>query len=301
MKPLLSTTNYASYALYGAEGSFRLLKEIGYDKIDYGTPCDLYEYGKGLFSMPEKDFIAFFEKDAAYSRQYGLPVGQVHAPFPTWPESGDPEELEYMLRALEKSLQAAAIMGSPYLVMHCAMVYGWGEDLDPQRTKEQNFRIFERLVPIAEKLGVKIALENMPMVHVPSCFPSWLIQMIDAISSDYLVACLDTGHANLSGLNCGEYIRALGDRLQVLHLHDNEYGRIYKRGNELDQHTCPFLGNVNWQQTFAALKEIGYAGTFSLESDLFPARFPKEMYPTVEKFQHDILQQAVKLYFEDAE
>ncbi len=295
----LSTTNATAYRLFGAEASYRILAGIGYDCIDYGLPCALYEYGKGLFSLPPAEFEAFFEKDAALARRYELPAGQVHAPFPTWPESGDAAEREYMTQALERSILAAAIMGSPYLVLHCAMPMGWAEDTDLARTRRVNYQLFERLLPVAERYGVTLALENMPLREIPSCLPEQLIDYIDMMASDRLVACFDTGHAHLSGLDCADYIRRLGHRLRVLHLHDNEYGRIYRAQSELDQHEAPGIGNIAWAAVFAALREIGYSGSLSLESDSFYKHFPIELYRITEQFQHDVLAGMAKLYLEN--
>ncbi len=292
----LSTTNAAPYRLFGAEASYQMLSEIGYDCIDYGIPCDMYRYGKGLFALPAAEFDAFFEKDAALARRYALPAGQVHAPFPTWPESNDPAEYEFMMQALEKSIRAAAIMGSPYLVLHCAMVMGWAEDTDLPRTRAENYKVFARLLPVAEKYGVTLALENMPLRRIPTCAPEQLIDYIDMMDSPRLVACFDTGHAHLSGYDTAEYIRKLGHRLKVLHLHDNEYGRIYRAENELDQHQPPCIGNIDWAATFAALKAVGYTGALSLESDSFHTRFPKELFRLSEQFQHDLLEGLARLY-----
>ncbi len=292
----LSTANASAYRLFGAEESYRMLSEIGYDCIDYGIPCEKYEYGRGLFSLPLPQFEAFFKKDAALAEKYRLPAGQVHAPFPTWPESNDPDEYEFMMQALEKSILAAAIMGSPYLVLHCAMPMGWAEDTDLPRTRAENERVLARLLPVAERCGVTLALENMPLRKIPSCSPEQLIDYIDMMHSDRLVACFDTGHANLSGYSCAEYIRRLGKRLRVLHLHDNEYGRIYRQESEMDQHDCPGLGNIDWAATFAALREIGYTGSLSLESDCFHKHFPPQLFRLSEQFQHDVLQSMAQLY-----
>lgn len=292
----LSTTIGTAYLLYGAEKAFEMLAEIGYDCIDYGVPCTEYAYGKGLFTLPEREFERFFEKDAALSQKYHLPVGQVHAPFPTWPESNDPAEYEYMQQALEKSLRAAAILGAPYLVLHCAMCAAWGHDTDPARTRAENYKLFARLLPVAQRCGVRIALENMPLERIPTCNPAQLIDYIDMMASDWLVACFDSGHANLSGYDCAEYIRLLGPRLRVLHLHDNDSSRLYRQESEMDQHTCPCLGNIDWRALFAALRQIGYTGTLSLEADSFCRTFSEQLYPLTERFQHDVLQQLAQLY-----
>ena len=53
-------------------------------------------------------------------------------------------------------------------------------------------------------------------------------------------------------------IRALGSRLQALHLHDNDLHG--------DSHQIPFSMSIDFDQVVKALKEIGYSGYFTLEA-----------------------------------
>ena len=54
-------------------------------------------------------------------------------------------------------------------------------------------------------------------------------------------------------------IRALGHRLQALHIHDNDRWH--------DSHQIPFSMSIDFAPIAAALKEIGYKGWFTLEAD----------------------------------
>ena len=49
----------------------------------------------------------------------------------------------------------------------------------------------------------------------------------------------------------------LGDRIKVLHLHDN-------RGDR-DAHQMPYEGNIPWEELMRALKKAGYQGEFNFE------------------------------------
>ena len=277
-----STTTYCPFRLYGPEKAFALLKEIGYDAVDYGSPCSLYEWGKKtVFSKSAKEFEAYFAAHAAWAKAAGIAVGQVHAPFPTWPESNDETEFCDMMEAIKKSIRATAIMEAPYLVIHCAMRKGWAPDDDPAATRALNYKVFEELIPAAEREGVTLALENMPCRGIPTCTPEELCDYIDMMASDRLVACLDTGHANITGVDCGDFARALGPRLKVLHIHDND--------GKLDQHITPYMGTVNWQSFMQGLRDIGYQGTLSLESDSLPRYADELMFPTYAEFELNVL------------
>ena len=62
-------------------------------------------------------------------------------------------------------------------------------------------------------------------------------------------------------------MRLLGDRLKVLHVHDND--------GKNDQHRAPFTGTIDWEDFTSALAETGFRGVMSLES-MFDEKQPKE-------------------------
>ena len=93
---------------------------------------------------------------------------------------------------------------------------------------------------------------------------------LDAVNDDFLVACLDIGHAEMKGSDTSavEMIHALGDRLQALHIHDNDKWH--------DSHQIPFSMDIDFVPIVKALKEIGYKGYFTLESDSYLKAFDKD-------------------------
>lgn len=131
--------------------------------------------------------------------------------------------------------------------------------------------MYLELLPFAKDCGVKIATENMwnwDDAKDESCFAACatsesFIEHIDAVNDPYLVACLDIGHAEMRGSGSGaaNMIRALGHRLQALHIHDNDRWH--------DSHQIPFSMSIDFAPIAAALKEIGYKGWFTLEADYY--------------------------------
>jgi sugar phosphate isomerase/epimerase len=130
-------------------------------------------------------------------------------------------------------------------------------------------------------MGVLIATENMfkwkdatETETVPAaCGTSEdFIRHLDVIDHPSFTACLDLGHAEM--VNCEgavSMIRALGNRISCLHVHDND---LYH-----DLHTFPFAGNANWREIADALREIGYSGHFTFEADSFMKSYPDELIP----------------------
>jgi sugar phosphate isomerase/epimerase len=183
--------------------------------------------------------------------------------------------------SLKKAIMAAKLLHSRYIVIHCARPYDWNVDPEPERTRELNYKIFSELLPVARECGVKIALEKMPCIGIPTSMPEELCGYIDMMGdSQNFVACLDTGHANITRIDCREYARILGRRLKVLHIHDNK--------GETDDHACPYLGTINWDSFMNALKDIGYSGTFSLETMKFVHCFPKEMFIQAKTYTYNV-------------
>lgn len=113
------------------------------------------------------------------------------------------------------------------------------------------------LIPRAEKLGVKLALENLG-----SGRDRGLVQTAEehiSILSEFpeLLACFDLGHLHTLGGSARAYIRALSPRLAHVHLHDN-------RG-DWDAHLPLGEGTAPWRETLMALEETGFSGRVILE------------------------------------
>lgn len=90
------------------------------------------------------------------------------------------------------------------------------------------------------------------------------------VGSEYIVACLDIGHAEMKGSETSavEMIKALGSRLQALHIHDNDKWH--------DSHQIPFSMSIDFKPIVKALKEINYKGYFTLEADRFLENYTVE-------------------------
>lgn len=244
----------------GGEGrAIEMLAEAGfpcYDlslfsmgRIDWGTRSVMrvghpLEGREGLAYVRELRRIA----DAA-----GISCNQSHAPFPV----NCPEIREMLPRALEYTAEA----GGRICIIHP----------DNNRSAEENAEMFRALLPIARSCGVRIATENMwnwdreadHAVFAACATPADFVAHIDAVDSPDLVACLDIGHAEMRGIGTSapEMIRALGSRLQAIHLHDND--------RHHDSHGLPFTMQIDFSAIAAALREIGYAGEITLEADTY--------------------------------
>ena len=127
----------------------------------------------------------------------------------------------------------------------------------PERVRELRLRGMAEAAAHVAGEDFLICLENCPPTASTA---DELVDIIEAVGSDRLAICLDTGHLNISkgNENQGDFIRRAGDRLKALHIADNE--------GATDQHLMPYgRGTVDWEDVVAALKAIGYAGLFNFE------------------------------------
>jgi sugar phosphate isomerase/epimerase len=132
--------------------------------------------------------------------------------------------------------------------------------------------MYRRMIPFAKRYGVKLCLENLYSDFngrpIEGCCADaaeacWYIDTLNAEAGEEIFGfCFDIGHANLVGRNVLEFIRTLGPRLTILHIHDNM--------GEKDSHLIPctqwYPGGVDWDSFIQGLKEIGYRGPLAFET-----------------------------------
>ncbi len=263
MKLSIISEHFQDDSSYGLAETFRRIAQIGFDGVDYTlVPVT----GKKVYNPfeDEKGWRAHFKKASEEIKKNGLTCEQVHAVFPTNKENqginfiGD-EEVELM----KKQIEATEILGAPYMVVHSINIARNYSDLDLDY--EANMDMLSKFVPLFEKSSVSLALENIfksdPLRDrfciTGSSTPERLCRLIDDAHSDSVVACLDTGHAHLVGVNPEAFVKILGKRLKVLHVQD-----CYGRG---DHHNAPGCGNIDWHKFTTALAQIGYDGALNLE------------------------------------
>ena len=243
----------------GMEKAVELCAKAGFDawdfsmfdmcKIDWKTKLPIQDENP----LNGTGYLNFARKLKTIGLDNGIVCNQSHAPFPV----NVPAVRSYLKRAIECTAEA----GGEICIIHP----------DNNKNAEQNAEMYAELLPFAKSCGVKIATENMfnwDMEKNESSFAACATgedfkKHIDIINDDFFVACLDLGHAELRGSGDGavNMIRALGYRLQALHIHDNDHWH--------DSHQIPFSMNIDFGAIVKTLKEINYQGYFTLEADTF--------------------------------
>ena len=255
----ISTEINSAAKRIGEEKTVELVAKAGFDAFDLSMfEMARFDWDKQALKpnsnpFAGNDHLAFARKLRQTGLDYGITCNQSHAPFPT----KIPQIRSFMKRAIECTAEA----GGKICIIHPM------NDASP----EENAEMYFELLPFAKEHGVKIATENMWNWNDEkdeSCFaacatPESFNAHLDAVNDDFFVACLDIGHAEMRGIgtNAEEMILALGNRLQALHIHDNDKWH--------DCHQIPFSMNVDFVKIVNALKKIGYNGYFTLEADRY--------------------------------
>ena len=131
-------------------------------------------------------------------------------------------------------------------------------DLTVEEVRQRNLEAVRDLIDHIRETEIVICLENINQKGV-SATAEELLWFVDALNGEHIGICLDTGHLNLAeDKDQARFVRVAGKHLKALHLHDND--------GTGDQHLMPTaLGQVNFSDLMAALKEIGYDELFNLE------------------------------------
>lgn len=200
--------------------------------------------------------------------ELGMTVGQVHSPYPTFFENED--KTADVIRVTKSSIEIAAALGAPYMVIHPNVPPSAKTAVQVEEAVENNFGFFSLFFEDLKRTGLCIGVENMfnwekessralpTVASTADCMAYMVDRLNEMCGEKHFVACLDTGHAMLSGGgDPAAMVRTLGKRLKLLHVHDNDAMR--------DRHWLPFKGVINWAELAASLAEVGYMGNLSLE------------------------------------
>ncbi|MBR2837879.1 MAG: sugar phosphate isomerase/epimerase [Kiritimatiellae bacterium] len=216
---------------------------------------------------------------AAYAKTKGVGLRTLAAGagWGKWLTSGDPAERAEAVAFAKKYLQLASWLGVETVLTvpgatrvawdasHAEVSYGnaWGNAAASIR----------EIAPVAESLGVNLALENVWNRFLVSPM-EWKF-FLDQIGSKRVGLYFDVGNCCLN-TNPADWPEILGDRIKAVHLKNfaesDSAGGLHGFGDDL------FNGVVDFKRLFAALDAAGYAGPFTVEMIPF-SRLPDLVMP----------------------
>lgn len=221
---------------------FQIAKEAGFEGIELDAPGFNVEEAK------------------AAVQETGLPIdGTVNGTH--WAIRHSDPDAAVRAKALEScinGLKATAAVGGDTMLL----VAGHGKDGSPEEVFDRAVANIKLAIPVAEELGVKIAIENVWNHFLydheggrdQSAEP--LAKFIDAFDSKWVGVQYDIGNHWKYG-NPAEWIRTLGKR--VIKLDVKGYSRANENWSSMADSDIP------WADVRAALQQVGFNGWLAAE------------------------------------
>jgi len=183
--------------------------------------------------------------------------------------SPDPKIAEQGTAGLTSAIKCAGELGADGVLLVPAMVDGVTRYTEAYERSQKHIR---PLIPLAEKLQVRILIENVWNNFLLS--PIEFARYIDEFRSPWVQAYFDVGNVAAFGWS-EDWIRTLGRRIRKIHLKD------FKRG---PRQFCNLLdGDINWHEVHKALSEVGYNGYLTPELGGGDEAYLKDISSRVDK------------------
>lgn len=220
---------------------FKLVKDLGFDGIEFNSPLDI----------PLKDLLEARDKtgieipSTVNKDHWGKPISDP-----------DPAVRQFTIDSMAKSLEQTKELGGDTVLL----VPGVVSDTVSYKTAYGNaLDSIRKMIPHAEKTGVKIALENVWNNFILS--PIEAKDFLDKINHPLVGWYFDLGNILRYGWP-DHWLEVLGDKVFKLHVKEyskkimNEEGLGKGFNVELTQ------GDVNWSQVMKTIKDINYKGQY---------------------------------------
>ena len=187
--------------------------------------------------------------------------------FHIWEPGAEGDEvLQFLLRDLENCHTCSV----PMLVLHVDARSYANNDFQTGKNR------FETILERADKYGIKIAIENI------NC-SNYLFRTLEAFPQSGVGFCYDSGH-NMCATPEADY-SSLFPRLFCCHLHDNHGGEPDEMMST-DEHLLPFDGIVDFPKLMKQMKEAGYTGALTVETNYEKPRYQDVL--SFEEFLHEV-------------
>jgi L-ribulose-5-phosphate 3-epimerase len=218
---------------------FQLAHDAGFEEVECGTTPD---------AAQAEELLAAAK--GAKVRIHSV-MNSDHWKFPL--SSPDPAVVAKCVAGMETSLRNAKLWGSDTVLLVPAVV---NPEVSYRDAWERSQRQIRKLIPLAAELKVIIAVEEVWNKFLLS--PVEFARYVDDFNSPWLKAYFDVGNVVLYGYP-QDWIRTLGNRIVKLHLKDFRFRKSVAEWVNLQE------GDIDWKQIYAALRDIGYKGSATVE------------------------------------
>ena len=207
------------------------------------------------------------------SHSVGLPIHSVmnaeHWRSPL--SSADPAVVEKSIDGMRTSLHNAKLWDADTVLLVPAVV---NPETSYQQAWERSQRQIRKLIPLAEELKIVIAVEEVWNKFLLS--PLEFARYVDEFNSPWVRAYFDIGNVAIQAYP-HDWIRTLGKRIVKLHVKDFAFKR------RMAEFTPLLEGEIDWKAVHAALADVGYKGTATVELSAGDAAYLKEVNTRFDK------------------
>ncbi len=216
---------------------FELIKKLGFQGVEIDTPEGLPNRVEMLLAQEETGIKVHGAIDSVHWRDtLSHPSAAVRA-------KG--------LAALKAALHDAAFFGADTVLLVPGVV---NKEVSYEQCWQRSQAEVRKALPVAEKLGVKIAIEVVWNNFLTT--PKQLIDYVDSFKSPWVGAYFDCSNMIKYGVPSAEWVRKLGKRLLKFDFKGYSKTKGWVNIGE---------GDENWPDILAALGEIGYDGWATAE------------------------------------
>ena len=167
-------------------------------------------------------------------------------------------------KALEGALHDAKKVGADTVLLVPGVVK---DDVTYDLCYARSQAEVKKVLPLAEKLKVKIAIETVWNQFITK--PEQLISYVDDFKSEWVGAYFDCSNMIKYGVSSADWIRKLGKRMLKFDF------KAYSRAKEWDVKIGE--GDEDWPEILKALAEVGYDGWATSEVDAGDEKYLKDV------------------------
>ena len=254
--------------------------EMGFECLEVACwPAGKAERRYAGVSHIDAERVLEDDEYAAYVKNYVESKGMHISSLAYYPNTMDPdlEKRAAAITHLEALIKASGKLGVNMVTTFIGR--------DQFKTVEENIELFKVIWPpiikLAEECGVKVAIENCPMLFGPDqwpggqnlmCTPAIFRKLFSIIDSPSFGLNFDPSHYVWQGLDYVQTVHEFRDRLFHIHFKDiklypeklKEVG-VLAYPLEYMSPKIPGLGDVDWGAYVSALNDIRYNGDAVIE------------------------------------
>lgn len=223
---------------------FKLVKDLGFHGIEFDSPNDLND--KEILKAKRKTGLEI--PGVVNSRHWKMPLS-----------SPDPAVRAECVESMKTALKACKKYGGTTVLLVPGVV---NDKVRYDEAYERSQAEIRKLLPIAEKTGIKIAIENVWNNFLIS--PMEAARYIDEFDSEMIGWYFDVGNIIRYGW-ADQWVRILGKR--IIKIDVKEYSRKKQKEEGIWAGFQVKLGqgDSDWANVNKALREVGYQGWGSAE------------------------------------